>query len=108
MSRGLDIANGLQKKSTTADIHRLRCVVVTFPTSEQEGIHPESGHSCECHISFSRSLFRPGRNREGRNTRGSQDPPLYCVYNVRTVMCSSCAYKGAVGMPATGANNGPE
>jgi hypothetical protein len=32
MSRGLDIANGLQKKSTTAGVHRLDVVFLcTFP-----------------------------------------------------------------------------
>jgi hypothetical protein len=42
MSRGLDIANGLQKESTTAGVDRLDVVSLgTFPTSEwKEGIHP--------------------------------------------------------------------
>ncbi len=37
-----------------------RRVFVSLPTGERkEGIHPESGHRCWCHFSFSRSLFRP-------------------------------------------------
>jgi hypothetical protein len=67
MSRGLDITNGLHEKSTTAGVYWLDVVFLCpFPTGEQrEGIHPESGHRCQYHFSFSRSLFRPG----GRNNR---------------------------------------
>ena len=39
----------------------------------------------------------------GQEYTGQSGPPLYCIYNVRTFMYSSCAYKGPMGMPATGA-----
>jgi hypothetical protein len=56
------------------------CFCAPSPTGEQkEGIHPESGHRCQCYFSFLRSLFRP---------------ELGTLASADTKRCSPCGFRG--------------